>query len=212
MPVVQKFASLILDIDGTVWNTTDVVSVAWNNAIVRAGYGIAPVKGEDLRKEFGKPMDIIADDLWPSLSSSQKESLMALCCEEEQKALLSNTRDLTYPGVVDAVKALSSKVPVFVVSNCQAGYIELTLSKTGLGSYVKDFECFGNTGKGKSDNIRLLMERNSLKAPVYVGDTQGDCDACVAVPIPFIWASYGFGTADSYIAKIDSFLQLKEFF
>ena len=174
MRSAQKFDSLILDIDGTLWNTTDIVAAAWNDAIARSGFAAAPVEGAALRKEFGKTMDVIADDLWPSLDASQKEELMALCCEEEQAALLANARDISYPGVVSGIRRLSERVPVFVVSNCQSGYIELTLSKTGLGPYVKDFECFGNTGRGKADNLRLLIGRNSLSAPVYVGDTQGD--------------------------------------
>ena len=208
----RKFDSLILDIDGTVWNTTDIVAGAWNNAIVRSGFQVAAVEGKVLQKEFGKTMDVIAQDLWPSLDAAQRTRLMALCCEEEQLVLRANEADITYPGVVDAVRRLSERVPVFVVSNCQAGYIELTLSKTGLADCVRDFECFGRTGMGKADNLRLVIQRNSLAVPVYVGDTQGDCDACAAAGVPFIWAAYGFGRADSFYAKIDGFSQLLPFF
>jgi phosphoglycolate phosphatase len=114
--------------------------------------------------------------------------------------------------VVDCVRVLSARIPVFVVSNCQDGYIELTLAKTGLADFVKDYECFGRTGLGKADNLRLLMERNALASPVYVGDTQGDCDACAEAGVPFVWAAYGFGTADSCFAKIDRFPQVEELF
>ncbi len=212
MQEMKSFDSVILDIDGTVWNTTDIVSVAWNRAIGRSGFDAAAVAGEILRLEFGKTMDVIALDLWPNLDASQRARLMALCCEEEQLALRSNEEDITYPGVLEGIRRLSAQVPVFIVSNCQSGYIELMLSKTGLQDCVKDIECFGRTGKGKADNLRLLIQRNSLSAPVYVGDTQGDCDACAEASVPFIWAAYGFGTADSYIAKIDRFSQLTAFF
>ncbi len=212
MHELKSFDSVILDIDGTVWNTTDIVSVAWNRAIKRSGFDAAAVAGEILRHEFGKTMDVIALDLWPNLDDLKRTRLMALCCEEEQLALHSNEADITYPGVLEGIRRLSELVPVFIVSNCQAGYIELTLSKTGLQDCVKDIECFGRTGKGKADNLRLLIQRNSLKAPVYVGDTQGDCDACEAASVPFIWAAYGFGTAASYIGKIDCFSQLLDYF
>ncbi len=212
MQADKTFDSLILDIDGTIWNTTDVVAVAWNQAIIRSDFQVAPVNGKLLQKEFGKTMDVIALDLWPELDVARRTRLMALCCEEEQHALRENEADISYPGVIEGVRSLSAKVPVFVVSNCQAGYIELTLSRTGLQECVKDFECFGRTGKGKADNLRLVVQRNSLHAPVYVGDTQGDCDACTEAGIPFIWAAYGFGSADSYYAKIDSFSQLAAFF
>ena len=51
----------------------------------------------------------------------------------------------------------------------------------------------GRTGKPKSENIKLIVERNNLQNPVYVGDTQWDCDAATAAGVPFIFAAYGFG-------------------
>ena len=212
MPKDKSFDSLILDVDGTIWNTTDLVAVAWNCAIVRSGFTAEKVTGAVLKKEFGRTMDVIACDLWPGLDEGQRKLLMGLCCEEEQRALKSNETDISYPGVVGCVKELSERIPVFIVSNCQAGYIELVMSKLGLSSYITDFECYGRTGKGKADNLRLLKERNKLVSPVYVGDTQGDADACAESGIPFIWASYGFGDVPYFFAKIDSFTQIKAFF
>lgn len=95
-----------------------------------------------------------------------------------------------------------------IVSNCQSGYIELFLRKTGLEPYITDTECYGDTGKNKDENIRLVVERNSLKHPVYVGDTQGDCDAAAKAGVPFVFASYGFGQADHADAVIASFDEL----
>ena len=65
--------------------------------------------------------------------------------------------------------------------------------------------------KNKDENIRLIIERNNLKSPVYVGDTQGDFDACKKAGVPFIWAAYGFGkdvVADA--GKIDEFSELEK--
>ena len=41
-----------------------------------------------------------------------------------------------------------------------------------------------------------------------MGDTQGDYEATVEADVPFIWAAYGFGTPDGYVAKIDTFVEL----
>ena len=54
------------------------------------------------------------------------------------------------------------------------------------------------------------MERNGIEKAVYVGDTQGDCDASRAAGIPFVWASYGFGQPNTYTYKIQSLSQLGE--
>lgn len=55
-----------------------------------------------------------------------------------------------YDGVVDTVKKLSEKYPLFIVSNCQCGYIEAMLNASGLGSYIKDHLCFEETQTPKS--------------------------------------------------------------
>lgn len=199
---------IILDIDGTIWNTTGIVAVAWNKAIEKSGLDAKKVNAQMLQQEFGKTMDVIGQDLWPNLSKADQDKLMSYCCTEEQIEIKNNTIDITYPGVIETIKELSTMQNLYIVSNCQDGYIELTMEKTGITPYIKDFECFGRTGKAKAENIQILCSRNNITSPLYVGDTQGDCDSCKQAEIPFIWASYGFGRADKYYEKIDSFEEL----
>lgn len=205
----MTFDSLILDVDGTIWNTTGIVAEAWNIAIDNKFPSVPHVNAEILKGQFGKTMKVIADKLFTSLTEEQKELLMDECCVQEQIALQKNTKDISYPGVIKTIKKLAAKIPIFIVSNCQKGYIEVVMEKNGIQDFIKDFECYGNNGKNKDENIRLIIERNNLKTPVYVGDTQGDCDSCKKAGIPFIWAAYGFGTADEYFAKINTFKELE---
>ncbi len=203
------YDGIILDIDGTIWNTTGIVAVAWNRAIDLSGLGARKVNAQDLQKEFGKTMDHIALDLWPNLSAEERNTLMTYCCTEEHIAVRENTIDIMYPDVRETVEELSESCSVFIVSNCQDGYIELTMEKTGLAPFIKDYECFGRTGKGKAENLQMLVSRNNLKSPVYVGDTLGDKEACAQAKVPFVWAAYGFGKVDECFAKINSFAELR---
>lgn len=207
-----KTDGIILDIDGTLWNTTGVVAKAWNKAIADCGFDADQVNASGLQKEFGKPMNVIADDLWPALSQEQKDLLMKQCCVREQEALKENHEDISYPAVRDTIKALAQKFRLYIVSNCQSGYIELTMEKNKIADYIKDHECYGDTGMGKADNLRLLVRRNGIKAPVYVGDTQGDADACREAGVKFVWAGYGFGSVQEFAAKVDRFDQLLDLF
>ena len=208
----MKFDGIILDVDGTIWNTTGVVADAWNKTIDDLFPQVPHVTAQILQGQFGKTMDVIADNLFPMLSESDKKILMSKCCENEHKAISHNTKNITYDGVIQTIKTLSSRIPLYIVSNCQKGYIELVMDKNGITEFIKDFECFGNTGLSKDKNIRLLVERNGLKNPVYVGDTQGDYDACKKAGLPFIWAAYGFGRPEdeNYFAKLEKFAQLEE--
>ena len=207
----MRFDGLILDVDGTIWNTTGIVAEAWNKTIDTFFPQVPHVNAEILKGQFGKTMDVIADNLFGVLSAEDKKILMEKCCIYEQKALLENTKNITYEGVIETLKKLSSITPIFIVSNCQSGYIELVIEKNKITPLIKDFECFGNTGKSKAENIKLVARRNGLKSPVYVGDTQGDNEACKEAGVPFIWAAYGFGKPEdnNYYAKIDSFTQLE---
>ena len=82
------------------------------------------------------------------------------------------------------------------------------MKNTGLEDYVIDHLCPGDTGVLKADNIRLVMERNGLKSAVYVGDTQGDADACKKAGIPMIYAAYGFGQVEEPQVTIASMEEL----
>ena len=92
--------------------------------------------------------------------------------------------------------------------NCQDGYVPAFLKAHDMGSYFKDIEMSGRTGKDKGHNIRLLMERNGVKNACYVGDTEGDEKAARFAGIPFIWAAYGFGKAQAPDAVIHSITAL----
>jgi phosphoglycolate phosphatase len=207
----MKFDGIILDIDGTIWDTTEIVAGAWNEAIKNGGYNIPPVTADILKKEFGKTMDVIASDLFSSVEEKERAKLLVKCCEKEQRAIKSIEKSITYDGVLETIKYLSRLCRIYIVSNCQKGYIEIVMEKTGIEEYVSDYECFGNTGREKAENITSIVCRNNISHPVYVGDTQGDCDACRTAGVPFIWASYGFGTVGFYYAKIKSFNEIEKF-
>lgn len=207
----QKVDGLILDVDGTLWDSTGIVAGSWERAARESGIADFTVTTDQLKGLFGKTMDHIAEELFPDQEKERRDRIMDLCCGYEHDDLEANERDICYPEVIDGIKRFSAQVPVFIVSNCQSGYIELFLRKTGLAPYVKDIECFGNTGKSKGENIADLAARNHLQTPVYVGDTQGDCDAARAAGVPFIFASYGFGAVDRCDAQIAGFAELEKF-
>lgn len=208
----MKVKNIVLDIDGTLWNTTEIVAEAWKRAIAEEGYqNDIYVDALKLQSLFGKTMDVIADLLFRGVPRDIKNRLLAKCCEYEQQALEGQELDILYPDVRETIIALSEeKYRLYIVSNCQSGYIELFMDKNQLESYIQDKECFGDTGRGKGENISLLLQRNHLdkNETLYVGDTQGDKEAASEAGIAFVYASYGFGDVDAYDAKIDSFGEL----
>lgn len=207
----KEIDGIILDVDGTLWDSTSIVAGAWNRAARECGLVDYTVTPDTLKGLFGRTMAVIAENLFPAEAPGRREEIMALCCRYEQQALEEDECRICYPGVAATIRELSKKLPVFIVSNCQSGYIELFLKKTGLGPFVTDIECYGNNKNNKSENIRLVAERNHLRHPVYVGDTQGDCDASEGAGVPFIYAAYGFGQTDRCDGSIREFGELLSF-
>lgn len=206
------FDGVIFDVDGTIWDTTGVVAEAWNKAIDSTFPQVPHVTANILKGQFGKTMDVIGQNLFGVLSKAEQAILLERCCQEEQIALVENTKNLKYEGIFETIVELSKKYPLFIVSNCQDGYIPVVLEKNNLFEYIKDTECFGVTGLNKDENIKLIVKRNNLKNPVYVGDTQGDFLACKNANVPFILAAYGFGSveAQNCVAVINKPAELLE--
>lgn len=200
-------AGIIFDVDGTLWDSTEEVAVSWNRAIRERTALERVLTGEELKKEFGKPLDEIMDDLFPELCKSEKEEL-AYHMYRYENAHIEDAPCILYDRMPETVRRLSEKYPLFIVSNCQSGYIEAFLKNTGLGDCIRDFTCPGDTGKLKGDNIRIVMERNGIEDAVYVGDTQGDAKACKEAGIPMIYAAYGFGEVEDDHVTIHSFEEL----
>ena len=207
----RNIDGLILDVDGTLWDSTEIVAKAWTKAALEYGCHHTAITAERLKGLFGRTMEDIGKNLFPEYPEDKRKEILNQCCLYEHQALEEDECQICYPDVIQTIQKLAAKVPIFIVSNCQSGYIELFLKKTGLTSFVKDIECFGNTGKTKGENIRLVVERNRLRSAVYVGDTQGDCDAAGEAGIPFIHVSYGFGRVHNSDREINYFVELTEF-
>lgn len=202
---------LIFDIDGTLWDTTDVVANAWNRAISDANVSELSnltITGDMLKKEFGKPMDVIADDLFLGISTEKKADILKLCCVYEHEEILKCTKDLSYPCMRETIRTLAKEHALYIVSNCQDGYIELVMEKNGIRDCIRDFECFGHTGLQKDENIRLLMNRNHIDEAYYIGDTEGDYISTQKAGAKFVFAEYGFGEVKTPDYRIQNFTDL----
>ena len=205
---MSKIDSIIFDLDGTLWSSAKAISEAW---------GLVLQKHEDIEKKevteeelyscMGLPMYDIAAKLFPSLSEDVRNQLMDELCEFEN-GYLEKRGGVLYDGLEETLTQLQKNYKLYIVSNCQDGYIEAFLQYSKLGEYFKDFTCPAYTGRLKGENIRIIMERNGLSEAVYVGDTQGDANSCKEAEIPMIYAAYGFGEVEKADASIQSFDEL----
>ncbi|MBT2638633.1 HAD family hydrolase [Bacillus sp. ISL-39] len=203
--------SIIFDLDGTIWDPIDTVLSAWNNVIRKSNLINSELTRKDFEGTMGLQMNEISKKLFPALNDKERQKLIIDCCEAEQSILEKNGGVLFY-NVENVLKELFQKYKLYIVSNCQDGYIEAFYKSQRLDKYFLDFENPGRTGLSKGENINLVIQRNNLLNPVYVGDTQGDLEAARFANIPFIYAEYGFGQVSEYDKKVKSFEELLKVF
>lgn len=208
----MEMESLIFDVDGTLWDSTGLVAQAWNRGLREQGLEVPELTAARLQGLFGRTMTEISDQLLPQFPAPERYRRMERCFAYEAETLRRDPCRIFYPGVVETLRRLHETHRLFIVSNCQTGYIELLIRKGGLEDCISDHLCFGETGRSKAENIRAVMSRNRVLRGVYVGDTQMDCTAAALAGIPFIWAAYGFGTADRWDWKLSCFSELTNLF
>ncbi len=199
--------SILFDLDGTLWDSVDAIVRTWNTVIARYPGLRDPITRKEQETVMGLQMDHIANRLFPNEPPHRRMELMAECVEEENQYLAEHG-GILYPGVQKTLELLQKCFRLFIVSNCQIGYIEAFLTAHHLRGCFEGYLCYGATQKRKGENILQVIREYDLKTPVYVGDTKGDQNSAQLAGIPFVYAAYGFGQVEQYAARIQSFEDL----
>ena len=186
------FDGILFDLDGTLWDACPQLTVSWNQALALHKVPRPSLTVQEVRDCMGLLLRDIAERLLPALPQARQDEVIADCVRLELEYLAKHGGSL-FPREEETLAALKAQCPLFVVSNCEDGYIQAFYQGTGLGKFFTDFESAGHTRLPKRENIKLVAERNSLKRPVYIGDTALDCASAQEAGVPFLHAAYGFG-------------------
>ncbi|WP_158828482.1 HAD family hydrolase [Mucilaginibacter lacusdianchii] len=205
----NKFDSIIFDLDGTLWDSTVTVANAWQKAKMEFDYVTNDITPQDVQGIAGMAYDAIFEKLFPYLTTEQRNEFKARCAKYELEMLNEHGGKL-YPDLKPTLADLATRYKLFVVSNCQCGYIELFLTLNNLESTFAGHQCYGTKSQPKYLNIIDIVQDHNLQNPVYVGDTQGDLDSSSKAGVPMIFAAYGFGEVNGeQISNIERFSDLQ---
>lgn len=194
----MKYKNIIFDLDGTLWDSRNTIIDNWNRILLRDELISKPLEIDDLNPYMGLLAEDILRDIVPGISTEQLEAIMKEIELHENKTIREKG-GLLYPYVAESLAYLKKGHDLYIVSNCQDGYIEAFLDYFGFEDIFKDFESYGRTKQNKASNIKSVIERNKLNETetVYVGDTQTDFESSKSNGLDFIFCAYGFGELET---------------
>lgn len=198
----MKFDSIGFDLDGTLWDSVPTITKAWD--MTADEYGVYRPTSEQMAGVMGLNEKQLMTKLYPQFSDEEKSEFFDRASTLCNKVLAENG-GILFEGMEQTIKRLSEDFDLYIVSNCEAGYIETFLGYHKLEKYFCDFQWSGKACIPKSENIKSVIARNGFKNSIYIGDTQGDADAAYGAGVPFVYAGFGFGNVEKYDFKIEKF-------
>jgi phosphoglycolate phosphatase len=204
---MNNIKNIIFDLDGTLWDSREQIIQAWKNTLQNSLN--LSISADDLNSIMGKTNEAIKEKFFKDFDDDIAEKYLNDCQESEVKYLNKYGANI-YNETLNTINKLSSKYNLFIVSNCQSGYIESFIQYYKLEDKFKDIECSGNTNKDKSYNTKIIIKRNNLdtKDTCFIGDTEGDYIAAKNNNLTFIYANYGFGNCNTPDIEINSIEEL----
>ena len=154
--------------DGTVWDSAENVAKSWTVKVQEAGYKDRIVTKEDIQGVMGKPMDVIADILFSYTKKGPERDKLRHACETYEVEYLRENGGMLYDGVIETwTKLKKMGYHIYIVSNCQAGYIEAFLGYFGISYGTKEDLVEDIEIAGVLNAIELLeiLHRSGLIAP-----------------------------------------------
>ncbi len=209
---------LIFDLDGTLWDSSENVAVSWNIILNKPEWKALTaglqLDSADIRSVMGRTMAEIADEFFSGIPEKTMLQMMHEC-ETFEVEYIAEHGGILFPKVRETLEELVSRgYKLAVVSNCQKGYINAFLKSMKMEDLFIDCEEWGNTLRQKDENMLLVAERNGFTEDnaFYVGDIQKDCNSTHKAGLPFVFASYGFGSCEGQEYTLHEFSDLLEIF
>lgn len=182
---------LIFDMDGTLWDTTNVTLKAANE-IAKIHNDINLINIDTVKKGMGLSKEENAKNYMPYI---KQETAIKYIDEINDKTveLINKQGADIYDNVVDTIKKLSKKYKLGIVTNNNDDYAKIFMKKANLNDYFTDYIGTATYGITKADAIKIMTKRNKEDKNYYIGDIKKDMIASNNAGVDFIHAKYGFG-------------------
>jgi len=111
----NKFDSIIFDLDGTLWDSTGNVALAWEEARKQVDYVEEAITVERVKSITGMAYDVIFEVLLPDLDTGRRDHFKAICAQSEIDMLDAIRGYDSAPSPERFIRAISA-----MMSSCRA--------------------------------------------------------------------------------------------
>lgn len=199
--------AVIFDIDGTLWDAKNAIKDSWNSVLAKYGYKLLSM--EEIESILGKSLPEIGDIFFSYLGEEKKIRLTEECYNTQMEYLKVKGGDL-YPEEIETINKLRDDYLLMILTNAEKGYVESYIATSHTEGVFADHICHGDTNLNKTENLKILIERNNIDKAVYIGDTRDDQVYAANANVPFIFASYGFGEAIDPEYTVSTFAEIPD--
>ena len=112
---------ILFDLDGTLWDSSQCVVESWNYVLKK--YGRKQITLDDMHNYMGRTMEVIANMMLPDETPEDRKKIFDECCDTEIE-FIKKRGGILFENLEETLKKLSNDYKLFIVSNCQVGYIE----------------------------------------------------------------------------------------
>ncbi|AHJ66323.1 HAD-IA family hydrolase [Granulibacter bethesdensis] len=187
--------TVLLDLDGTLVDSLPDITNVLNGTLQRAGLPsytqaeVGPMVGDGARALLTRA----ANGRGATLSEAMMQDFMAAYADH------ATSHSRLYPDVPDTLAELKKRGwTLLVCTNKPAVPAQIILENFEIASF------FAGVGAGDSFPVRkpdpghllstLALAGMTPEGAIMVGDHSNDIDAAASIPIPSVWARWGYGT------------------
>lgn len=180
---------ILFDLDGTLLDTLEDLYNA-TNYILRQ-YGLPERSMEEVRRFLGNGARVLISSALPGRPDDPPLEDVLAAYQDYYNATCNNGTAKPYPGVLEALAAISKKYPVAVVSNKPDPAVR-ELCREYFGDVYARGVSDDCPRKPAPDMVNKAMEALGVDTCVYVGDSEVDVETARNAGVPCLTVLWGF--------------------
>lgn len=205
MNLLKKPDAILFDWDGTLVDTLQILTKAYNDIFV--AFGEPTWTLDDAKKNIR----LSAREIFPVLFPNRVDEALEIFYKSVEVNHLEQVKKME--GADEFLALLKSKnIPLGIISNKRDNYLKQEVEHLGWQHYFTAIVGAGRAAKDKPDPGVMELALNEMQLPNqplelwYVGDTEADMELAANVGCKKVFISHGFGTLEGAMAYAPDFV------